>query len=152
MIKYANDGIIDREYCSVTSFKYADSYAVGSFDEHFGAPLSIAETEGSPFDDRVEIIGDKGVIWLNGIEGRLQMKAPLIHYKDGTSISYENLECGYTAAFRFENKEFVDAVLEDREPSCSGEDGKKLLQVIKAAYKSAAENRVVKVSEATDEY
>lgn len=152
MIKYANDGIMDREYSSITSFKYADSYAVGSFDEHFGAPISIFETGGSPFDDRVEIIGDKGVLWLNGVEGRLQMKAPLIHYKDGISISYENMECGYEAAFKHENREFVDAVLENREPSCSGEDGKKLLQVIKAAYQSAAENRTVKVCEATDEY
>lgn len=150
MIEYASDGIMNREYASVTSFKYADAHTFGSFDEHFGAPESISTTGGSPFDDRVEIIGDKGVIWLNGIEGRIQMKAPLILYKDGKSISYENMDCGYWSGFRHESKEFVDAIVENREPSCNGEDGKKLLQIIKAAYKAAAEKRVVKVSEIHD--
>lgn len=46
-------------------------------------------------------------------------------------------------AYRRQHQEFIDAVLEGREPSVTGEDGKAAVKVAEAAYKSAAEGSVI---------
>lgn len=48
-------------------------------------------------------------------------------------------------AYRRQHQEFIDAVIEDREPSVTGEDGKAAVAVAEAAYKSAAEGRVIQL-------
>jgi len=151
MIDVINDGTRDIEYASVTTWKYSSGHTFGVFDEHFGAPGQLTPIPGeSRFDDRIEIVCDKGVIWLNEIEGWMQKKAPLIVYKDRKSIYYEKFECGYQAGFDYENIEFAEAILNNRAPRCNGEDGKRLLQIIIAAYQSAKEKRLVKVGEVKD--
>lgn len=46
-------------------------------------------------------------------------------------------------AYRRQDQEFIDAVLEEREASVTGDDGKAAVAVAEAAYQSAAEGRVV---------
>lgn len=50
-------------------------------------------------------------------------------------------------AYRRQHQEFVDAVLEDREPSVTGEDGRAAVAVAVAAYRSAAEGRMLHLCE-----
>jgi predicted dehydrogenase len=49
-------------------------------------------------------------------------------------------------AYRRQHQEFIDAVREGREPSVTGEDGRAAVRVAEAAYRSAAEGRVVHVA------
>jgi predicted dehydrogenase len=48
-------------------------------------------------------------------------------------------------AYRRQHQEFIDAVREDREPTVTGEDGRAAVEVAEAAYRSAAEKRVVQL-------
>jgi predicted dehydrogenase len=46
-------------------------------------------------------------------------------------------------AYQLQDQEFIDSILEDREPSVTGEDGRAAVEVAEAAYRSAAEGRTI---------
>jgi myo-inositol 2-dehydrogenase/D-chiro-inositol 1-dehydrogenase len=46
-------------------------------------------------------------------------------------------------AYQLQHQEFVDAVIEDREPSVTGLDGRAAVAVAEAAYRSAEEGRTI---------
>lgn len=46
-------------------------------------------------------------------------------------------------AYRRQHQEFVDAILEDREPAVTAQDGRAAVEVAVAAYQSAAEQKVI---------
>ena len=48
-------------------------------------------------------------------------------------------------AYRRQHQEFINAVLEDREPSVTGEDGRAAVATAEAAYQSAVERRVIQM-------
>lgn len=48
-------------------------------------------------------------------------------------------------AYRRQDQEFIDAVLENREPSVTGNDGRAAVAVAEAAYQSAASGRVIQL-------
>jgi len=48
-------------------------------------------------------------------------------------------------AYRRQHQEFVDAILEDREPAVTAQDGRAAVEVAVAAYLSAAEHRVIQL-------
>ena len=48
-------------------------------------------------------------------------------------------------AYQMQDQEFVDSILEDRTPSVTGEDGRAAVEVATAAYRSAAEGRVIEL-------
>jgi len=50
-------------------------------------------------------------------------------------------------AYQMQHQEFVNAILEDREPSVTGADGRAAVAVAEAAYRSAAEGRVIRLQE-----
>jgi UDP-N-acetyl-2-amino-2-deoxyglucuronate dehydrogenase len=46
-------------------------------------------------------------------------------------------------SYRRQHQEFIDSIREGRAPSVTGEDGRAAVEVAAAAYKSAAENRII---------
>jgi predicted dehydrogenase len=48
-------------------------------------------------------------------------------------------------AYQLQHQEFVDAIIEDREPSVTGFDGRAAVAVAEAAYRSAAEGRTIRL-------
>jgi myo-inositol 2-dehydrogenase/D-chiro-inositol 1-dehydrogenase len=48
-------------------------------------------------------------------------------------------------AYRRQDQEFIDAVLENREPSVTGNDGRAAVAVAEAAYQSAAQGRLIQL-------
>ena len=48
-------------------------------------------------------------------------------------------------AYQLQHQEFVDAILENREPSVTGEDGRAAVAVAEAAYRSAKEGRTIRL-------
>jgi predicted dehydrogenase len=46
-------------------------------------------------------------------------------------------------AYQLQHQEFVDSILEDREPSVTGQDGRAAVAVAEAAYRSAGEGRMI---------
>jgi len=102
----------------------------------------------STTDERLELRGTEGILWVNECAGGLALTpkpAPLVMYKEDFTIHYENVEgsresiCG----FKDSSRDFVECILEDKRPKAVGEDGKKVLQFVLAAYKSTSEGKPV---------
>jgi predicted dehydrogenase len=57
--------------------------------------------------------------------------------------SFSIYEEAWNYGFHAEMKHFVDCVREDRNPLCTGEDGRAVLEAIFAAYASAAQGQLI---------
>jgi myo-inositol 2-dehydrogenase/D-chiro-inositol 1-dehydrogenase len=97
------------------------------------------------YDQRLEVLGSRGcLITSNNKPNNTQLwddqaqksELPLFFFLER-----------YTDSFIAEMREFVDCVLNDREPSVGGVDGLKSVVLGLTALKSLKENRPVKVSE-----
>jgi myo-inositol 2-dehydrogenase / D-chiro-inositol 1-dehydrogenase len=97
------------------------------------------------YDQRLEVFGSKGcMLASNNTPTNTQ------HWDGQAQKSELPLNFflqRYTDSYIGEMKEFVDCVLMNKQPSCSGIDGLKSVVIGMAAMKSAQEKRPVKVSE-----
>ena len=98
-------------------------------------------------DDRVEIRGNSGIIWVNQCSGRLLDEPPVIHYRDGVVRSFHRVESDWGASFRDATFDFIDAILENRIPRLDVTEGRATLAFALAAQLSAAEHREVTLAE-----
>jgi len=103
-------------------------------------------------DDRAEIQGTKGVAYADLLHGN----AILTYSESGYGYAVEKAgatqgwsfpvyEEAWNYGFPQEMQHFVDCIRFDRNPSVTGEDGKAVLEVIFAAYASAASGQAIKL-------
>lgn len=99
-------------------------------------------------DDRLEVHGSEGIIWVNRCTGQLLEEPALVLYREGETRAFHELETDWAASFRLGTQDFVDALLEGR-PACFQEigDARRTLAFALAAARSAAEAREVAVAE-----
>jgi predicted dehydrogenase len=98
-------------------------------------------------DDRVEIRGSNGIIWVNRCTGRLLDEPPVVHYQDGVVRSFHRVETDWATSFRDATFDFIDAILENRPPRLDAAAGRATLAFSLAAQLSAAEHREVALAE-----
>jgi predicted dehydrogenase len=102
-------------------------------------------------DDRIEVHGSEGILWVNRCTGKLLDEPALVVYRDGETRAFHDLETDWAASFRLGGLDFVDALLEGREPPQSAAEARRTLAFALAAARSAREGREVAVSEIEDE-
>jgi predicted dehydrogenase len=115
-----------------------------------GATAIAEESWAKPggMDDRAEVHGSEGVAYADLLRGNA------IHTYSKRGYGYAVEKAGATQGWSFtiyeetwnygfhaEMRHFVDCVREDRQPLCTGEDGRAVLEALFAAYASAAEGR-----------
>lgn len=98
-------------------------------------------------DDQTEIHGTEGIIWVNRCTGQLLDEPALVLYREGETRAFHDLETDWAESFRLGTRDFVDAIIEGRQPHQSGEEARRTLAVALAVAKSAAAGREVEVSE-----
>jgi predicted dehydrogenase len=119
-----------------------------------------ANLNGPPplWDDHLELVGTKGMLIANGAETQILRGPPLLHYRDGfwkvyRDNSYEGypfpneIEWNWPKAFVYAAREFSASILEDRTPRVTGEQGRRVIQIVQAAYESNRTKRVVSVAQ-----
>lgn len=84
---------------------------------------------------------------VTGSEGVIRVEYLSQHVSVERLDELTSLNNGYREPLELELKDFVDSVLEDREPTVTGLDGVNALRVCEAALRSSASGRVVKLSE-----
>jgi predicted dehydrogenase len=125
-----------------------NSLAIVEFD---GGVIGVAENSWAKpggMDDRIDIIGSAGACYVDLLRG-----SSLLTYSD-VGYGYAVEKAPNTKGWTFtifeeywnygipqEMAHFADCVLNDREPIESGSDGRAALEVIYAAYRSAAAGR-----------
>jgi predicted dehydrogenase len=98
-------------------------------------------------DDRTEIHGTEGLIWVNRCTGKLLDEPSLVLYRDGETRAFHDIEADWAESFRLGGIDFVDALLEGRAPRQTVAESRKTLAFALAAIRSAAEAREVGVAE-----
>jgi predicted dehydrogenase len=146
---------IDRS--PVVPTKYLDAPATIMFQ--FKAPrrygvLDFAHTPDMQIeslyytdDDRVEVIGDKGILFINRCTARTVDLPELMMFRDGetTAIPVERVE--WHDSFIDCTRHLIDVLRDGGQPVLDGSTGKAVLQFTLAAVISAREGREVRPGE-----
>ena len=98
-------------------------------------------------DDRMEIHGTEGILWVNRCTGQLLDEPSLVLYRDGETRAFHDLETDWAASFRIGGEDFVDALLQGRQPRQTAAEARCTLAFALAAGKSAVERREVALEE-----
>lgn len=131
--------------------------------EDFGAILirfkngSIGIVEGSAciypknLEETLSIFGEKGTVCIGGLAvNRIETwKFSEQHYNEVaiTSLDDEDPDTVYGKGHTPLYRDMIEAIRSDREPLIDGEEGKKAMQIILAAYKSQKTGQAVKYDE-----
>lgn len=134
----------------------------GSISANFGGPYPL-------WDDRTEIVGNKGLVIINGVESQIWPGPPLFFYKDGQwkvyrkreisdemkemfgetageiSMTSNEIDTEFVNTFSREAHHFVDCIVNNKMPMVSGEEGKRIMEVILACYESAEKGKAVNI-------
>jgi predicted dehydrogenase len=107
------------------------------------SPQLKVEPQFLPVDERYEITGTAGYIWITYHHGYLMKTAPLITYKDGKTTYFDNIKSDFIDGFIGSVEQFLDAIIEDKKPVLTGEEGKRVLEIIFKIYESAEKERII---------
>lgn len=126
---------------SVISFTFPGN-RIGSLEIVYSPELEVA-TRHYAQDDRVEITGTKGVIWINGGHGSLGNPPPVAMYRDGEITEFRDIESGWEMSFVLSTRHFICALIEGREPVLKPQEARQILRFALAAEESAARGRAI---------
>jgi predicted dehydrogenase len=96
-------------------------------------------------DDRVEITGSRGVLWINGGHGRLGDAPPLALYRDGTLAEFRDVETGWERSFVLSTRHYLEVLTRGGRPVLTAREGRQVLRFAIAAQESARIGRAVPV-------
>jgi predicted dehydrogenase len=98
-------------------------------------------------DDRIEIHGSEGIIWVNRCTGKLLDEPSVVVYREGETRAFHDLATDWAESFRRGGIDFVDGLLEGRSPPQGVEEARRTLAFALAAARSAEQAREVAVRE-----
>jgi predicted dehydrogenase len=100
-------------------------------------------------DDRMEIHGTEGILWVNRCTGKLLDEPSVVLYRDGETRGFHDLPVDWAESFRLGTRDFVDALLEGRSAPQDLGEARLTLAFALAAARSAQEGREVAIDELT---
>ena len=128
---------------SMVSFRFPGN-RVGNLEIVYSQGLEIA-TRHYAQDDRVEITGSKGVLWINGGHGRLADAPPLALYRDGTLTEFRDVETDWERSFVLSTRHYLEVLTRGGRPVLTAREGRQVLRFALAALESARVGRPVPV-------
>ncbi len=129
---------------STVMWKYRDLPAYGTLDMVLSPGLRI-ETSHYPDENRIEVTGTEGIIFINGSTGRIQNRPPLELYKDGITTAYEDLPTDWANSFILATRDFIETLGKQEQAALSPERGLEVLEFALAVRDSAASGKTVEL-------
>ena len=129
---------------SIISFRFPGN-RVGSLELVDSPELEVI-TRHYAQDDKVEITGTKGVLWINVGHGRLGDPAPVALYRDGTVTTYHDMATGWEESFVLSTRHYLDVLRNGGAPVLTAAEGRQVLRFALAAEESARTGRTVRVA------
>ncbi len=126
---------------SVVSWRYRGG-EVGSLEVVHSPELRL-DTVQYAQDDRVEITGTRGVVWVTRGHGRCSSAPPVVLYRDGQTRGFSDMPTSWHTSFLRSGQHFVDALTTGAAPSLTGEEGSEVLAFALAAQESARTGQTV---------
>ncbi len=120
----------------------------GVLEIAYSPGLEIA-TEQYAQDDRVEITGTRGVIFINRGHGRITDGPATIFCANGKTegFNFSDADLGWPASFVHSVRHFIAALRSGEAPRLTGEQGREVLRFTLAGQLSAALGRAVRLDE-----
>ena len=128
------------------SWRYAGVPKFGSWEVIASVGMRV-RSKYYASDDRIEIHGTEGIIWVNRCTGSLLDEPALVLYRDGETRAWHDIPSDWAESFRLGTHDFVDALLEARQAAQNVEDAAATLRFAIAAHVSACEGREVRLDE-----
>ena len=126
---------------AIVSWKFPNN-RYGSLEAVF-SPELVLDTQHYAQDDRIEITGSKGVIWVTRGHGKMMDVPPVVMYKDRQTRTYSDMPVGWEHSFINSTRHFIDAYFAGDPPQLTGEDGRDVLRFALAAQESARTGQAV---------
>jgi predicted dehydrogenase len=135
---------VDAPATIMFQFKAPRRYGVLDFSH---TPNMVMDSIYYSDDDRVEIIGDRGILFVNRCTARTVDLPPLMLFRDGKTdpIPVERFE--WHDSFIDCTRHLIDVLRDGGQPVLDGPTGKAVLQFALAAHISAREGREVRPDE-----
>ena len=128
---------------AIVSWKFPGN-RYGSLEAVF-SPELVLDTQHYAQDDRIEITGSKGVIWVTRGHGKMMDVPPVVMYKDRQTRTFSDMPVGWEHSFINSTRHFIDAYFAGEPPQLTGEDGREVLRFALAAQESARIGAAVKL-------
>lgn len=146
------DPEIATEGIALTTLE-SDNGSYGVIDGNLSSPFPL-------WDDRLELVGTTGMIIANGAEQQIIRGPPIWHFKDGVWNAYREktfgdefpmelpneVEWKWPKCFVYAVGEFISSIIEERQPSVTGLDGRRAIEIVRTCYESAQSGHTVSVS------
>jgi hypothetical protein len=135
---------VDAPATIMFQFKSPRRYGVLDFAH---TPNMVMDSIYYADDDRLEVIGDRRILFVNRCTARTVDLPPLMLFRDGktTAIPVERVE--WHDSFFDCTRHLIDVLRDGGEPVLDGPAGKAVLQFSLAAHISACEGREVRPEE-----
>ncbi|MCJ8322588.1 MAG: Gfo/Idh/MocA family oxidoreductase [Rhizobiales bacterium] len=128
---------------SIISFRFENN-RIGNLEVVYSPELEII-TQHYAQDDRVEITGSKGVLWINCGHGRIGGPPPLAIYRDGNVTNYHDIPTGWEQSFVMSTRHYIQALQENTQPSLTAIQARKILQFALAAEQSSQDGKSISI-------
>lgn len=128
-----NVGYLDTP--AIVSWKFPGN-RFGSLEVVYAPELEM-DTNHYAQDDRIEITGTKGVIWVMRGHGKMLDVPPVILYKERKTIGFSDMPVGWEHSFINSTRHFIDAFFAGEKPSLTALEGREILRFALAAQQSA---------------
>jgi predicted dehydrogenase len=127
---------------SMVSFRFPGN-RVGNLEIVYSPDMELA-TRHYAQDDRVEITGTAGVLFIAGGHGRLGTSPPVTLYRDGTLTTYD-VPSGWEHSFILSTRHYINALQTGGAPVLTAAEGRQVLRFALAAEQSAREGRTIRL-------
>ncbi|HVN84308.1 MAG TPA: Gfo/Idh/MocA family oxidoreductase [Candidatus Binatia bacterium] len=131
---------------AMITWKYAGVPKFGSWEVIASLGLRV-RSKYYASDDRMEIHGTEGIIWINRCTGFLLDEPALVLYRDGETRAWHDIPTDWAESFRLAAHEFIDALIEGRQPAQDLAEARETLRFAIAANLSARAGREVTLAE-----
>ena len=131
---------------ALISWRYAGGIKFGSWEVIASIGMRV-RSKYYVSDDRIEIHGTDGVLWVNRCTGALLDEPALVLYRDGETRAWHDLPTNWAESFRLGTHEFIDALCAGTAPQHDAGDAAETLRFAIAAHVSACEEREVRLDE-----
>lgn len=135
----APDFVLDAP--AIVSWKFPNN-RYGSL-EVVNSPELVLDTQHYAQDDRIEITGTRGVIWVTRGHGKMMDVPPVVLYRDRQVFTYSDMPVGWEHSFINSTRHFIDAYFAGEPPSLTGWEGREILRFALAAQESARTGRAI---------
>lgn len=136
-------GVVKIDAPAVIMFQYKAARRYGLLDIEHTPKMRIHSLYYAD-DDRIEIIGEKGILFINRYTAKTVDLPELMLFRDGrtTPIPVEGVE--WHDSFIAATRDYIEKLKAGQQPRLDGPTGKAVLQFTLAALQSAATGREVR--------